>query len=200
MPVVQTERPRTLCPPGLYEVVLAEVTTQMMPAFSGDGEVERWLWRFVTNKRDENGQYIEIPVFTGGVYGNSRAKLTWLLDMIRPGITKAQADRLNTDDLIGSHFEAQVKHEQSVRDPETKVATFAYIRPAGNEGAPDPFAFADGAVEVCEECSAELSPAEIKACQKRWGDALRLCTRHGREAVQRDKEMAAQKATELAPA
>src|SRR5207253_2755618 len=161
MPVVQTERPRTLCAPGIYEVVLADVTTQMMPAFSGDGEVERWLWRFVTNKQDENGQYIEVPIFTGGVYGNSRAKLTWLLDMLIPGITKQQADRLNTDDLIGMRFEGSVKHEQSVKDPETKIATFAYLRPVADPN--DPFAADNaGAVDVCEECGAALSPAEIK--------------------------------------
>lgn len=187
MPVVQEAKPRPLCPAGIQEFVLADVTPKMMPSFNGEGETERWIWRFVGNKKDETGQFYEVPVFTGTTYGDPRAKLTWLLDLLLPNATEAEKKRLDTDTLLGCHWEGSVKHEAGVKDPTQKFAAFAYLRPLGNEGAPDPFAFdQDGAVHVCEECEQELTEAEIKASRKRWPDTL-LCAAHGKIKVQAEK-------------
>ncbi len=140
MATLQVEKTRTLCPPGPATFALQEVEVIQMQSFDGSGQVERLLWRFVSSKRDPEGAFYEVPVFTGYSYGNPKAKLTWLLDMLLPGITKREADNLDTETLVGRHYEGSVKHGTSERDPDKKVATFTYLRPLGAPADP----FVDG--------------------------------------------------------
>jgi len=176
MPTVQIERPRTLCPAGLYTFALAEVNTVEMDAFNPlDGKVERWVWRFVSNRiNPEDGLQYEIPIFTGQAYGNPKAKLTWLLDMLLPGITKVQAANLDTDTLIGKTFDGSVKHAQSQKDPDKKIAEIQYLRPITDTSAPtaepDPFEF-DDKPDTAEDIQAafKAAQAEIASLKAREG-------------------------------
>lgn len=176
MPAIEVERPRTLCPAGLYTFKLAEIKTVQMDAFNPeDGKVNRWVWRFVSNRiNPEDGCQFEIGVVTGMQYGNGRAKLTWLLDMLVPGFTKAQAATFDTDSLIGKTFDGSVKHAQSQKDPDKKIAEIQYLRPITDTSAPtaepDPFEF-DDKPETPENIQAAFAAAqaEIASLKAREG-------------------------------
>lgn len=195
MPILNVSKPRTLHPTGLFTFTLAGVETIQMKSFDGTGVVDRLIWRFVSGKKDADGTFLEVPVFTGFSYGDPRAKLTWLLDMVRPGITKREADQLDTESLVGSRYEGQVKHATSEQDADKKISGFTYLRPV--DAPPDPFVSADpGAVEPeppgVEEvgeascqwkgCKEMLTLAEIEASIQRFGKK-RFCDAHYQEMV-----------------
>ena len=191
MPVLQVQKPLPVCPQGIHTFRLVEVK----PSFSEKFQTDQLMWRFVSNKRSPEGDLYEVPVWTGLAYGNPKAKLTWLLDMLEPGIVPEQADGLDTDVYLHREYEGSVKHQRK-QDGSGMFATFAYLRPVqdtrpaptADDGENDPFALEDaGAVDACEECGKELTPAEIKACVKRWGNAMRLCTKHGKEALAHER-------------
>lgn len=131
MPVIQTETSRNLCPAGPQIIELKEVKETELPDFNDPNLMQtRLIWRFETvGEADEAGNPYEIAIFTGTRYGNSRAKLTWLLDMLVPGMTSAKAQALDTDTLIGNRYETQVKHVQGLKDPSKKFAECQYFRP-----------------------------------------------------------------------
>jgi hypothetical protein len=196
MPQLTVEKTRTLCPPGLHVFELKEVSTITMQSFDGTGQVERLLWRFVSSKRDPEGAFFEVPVFTGYSYGNPKAKLTWLLDMLRPGISKREADNLDTDRLVGERYEGSVKHATSERDPDKKVATFAYLRPVDappdpfvddNTGAvePEPAGIAEVGEASCDwkGCEEMLTLTEIQASMQRFGKK-RFCQTHFQDMLE----------------
>jgi hypothetical protein len=193
---VQVEAPRELHPIGLATFTLAAVETIQQPSFNDPTQmVERWIWRFQSDRKDEAGQPLEVAVFTGQKYGNSQARLTWLLDLMVPGITIAQAQALDTDELLGRRYEGSVKHEISTNDPNKRLATFSYLKPLLAEGeAADPFAFDDpGAVQVCAECGAEVEDERlVKSSLKRWG--MILCHRDGRARAAAEKVAAGEPA------
>lgn len=185
---VEIEKPRPLHPAGLGTFTLVDVSTVQMPDFNDPSkQVDRWCWKLESDKKTPEGDPYEMVVFTGTRYGNSQSKLTWLLDLLVPGITVRQAEQLDTDDLLGRKWEGSVKHETSIKDPEKKIATFAYLKPIAEEGAhTDPFAFdQDGAVQVCSECGVGVDDSIAKHSLKRWG--IILCHKDGRKRLAAEK-------------
>lgn len=143
MPKVELPKERPLCPPGLHRLRLAEVIEKDVPAFDGEGSVRKWIWRFLSNKKTPEGTLYEVAKFTGTVYGNSKAALTWLLDMMIPGITQTQADNLDTDVLIGTEYEASIKHVPSQKDPSKKYAEIQFLKPLQDPPTTLPLEVAD---------------------------------------------------------
>lgn len=202
MPTIDVEKPRPPCPPGDHLLVLSEVVTYMPKSgYGGKEPQEGLIWRFLSSQKDEDGNYYEMPVFTGKRYGNSKATLTWLLDMIHPGITPEVAEGLNTDRYVGSKFQGPVKNEIN-KDTGKKYPVFVYLRPvsaaqaaadAATAGKPDPFA-AESPGDVLEDpelgraacqwkdCNKLLTADEIRGCRNRFGEA-RFCTEHGWEKI-----------------
>jgi len=192
MATLQVQKPMPLCPQGLHIFTLVEVK----PSYSEKFQTDQLMWRFVSDKMSPEGTLYEVAIWTGLKYGHIKAKLTWLLDMLQPGITPAQAENLNTDVFLHRQYEGMVKHavKEGGGDP---YATFLYLRPlqtaqsaavSPNADFVDPFAFdRDGAVQLCAECEQELTEAEIKASDKRWHGELYLCAAHGKIKVQAEK-------------
>jgi DNA-directed RNA polymerase subunit RPC12/RpoP len=186
---VEIERPRPLHPVGLGTFTLVDVSTVQMPDFNDPSkQVDRWLWKFESDKKTPEGEPYEMAVFTGTRYGNSQSKLTWLLDLLVPGITVRQAEALDTDDLLGRKWEGSVKHETSVKDPEKRFASFSYLKPLIEEGAhTDPFFFDDdaGSVKVCVSCGNEVEETVAKHALKRWNEVV--CHPCGRKRIAKEK-------------
>jgi hypothetical protein len=188
MPALTVEEPRPLCPVGPATFRLAEVTQKMQKSFDGSGEVPRLIWKFVSNRVAPTGEFYEVSVWTGLAYGNQKARLTWLLDLVSPGMTAEKAKKLNTDLFVGQDFEAAVKHGASEKDG-TPFATFLYLRPVGTPI--DPFVDADpGATVTCETCANELTDMEAIACTKRWGDGHRFCREHAKAFIAYEQSQA----------
>ncbi|MBA2704623.1 MAG: hypothetical protein H0U60_12330 [Blastocatellia bacterium] len=129
MPVVSTTKDRPLCPAGPHLLKLMDVESKLMPGFETTVESENWIWQFHTKKVAEDGSPYEVTVFTRTHYGPARAKLTWLLDMMVPGITPEQAEGLDTDALIGQSFKAQIKHSKGIKDPTRTFAEVVFLEP-----------------------------------------------------------------------
>ena len=200
MPVLSVAKTRALHPAGLFTFTLAGVETIQMKSFDGTGQVERLIWRFVSGKKDAEGAFLEVAVFTGFSYGHPNARLTWLLDMVRPGITKRDADQLDTETLVGTRYEGQVKHVASEEDADKKLCAFTYLRPVdmpadpfvdGNAGAvnTEPPGIEEVGDAVCqwEGCEEVLTLKEIESSIKRWGSEKRFCSVHGKKQIASEK-------------
>src|SRR6185369_2323183 len=125
---------RPLCPPGPGIFRLKSVETKDMQAYGKlEGELEpKLIWTFVSTSKAADGTFFEVAVFTGLKYGNEQARLTWLLDMLDPGISVAKvkaAGGLNTDKYLDNVYEGNVKHTTA---PNGKVyANFTFLKPMG---------------------------------------------------------------------
>ncbi len=202
MATLSTEKPRVLCPPGNHVVTLVEVTTYMpKQGYGGKPPQEKLIWRFVSHlKSPETNEYYEVPVFTGYKYGNGKATLTGLLDMIWPGVTPELAEGMDTDQFLGTRYESLVKHER--QDPTADpFPVFVYLRPMGaaaaaqaaahaekadpfsddamQEGASVPSAEDELGEAACGDCGKTLNYDEIVGCRKHFG-AARWCAEHGK--------------------
>ena len=194
MPTVTVSKPPAICPTGVHTFFLTEVKSVFQAPFGSppDAEktVERWVWEFTAKDiKDTEGLYPVVTVWTNTTYGDPRAGLTRLLDMLVPGITAEQAQNFDTDTLLMNEYEGSVKHEASKRDG-TPFATFVYLRPLhlALEDAADPFVEDDpGSVIGCDVCGASLDETLIKNSEKRWGPDTHLCHKHGRERMAAEK-------------
>jgi hypothetical protein len=140
MPKIKVAKERPLAPPGPHVLTLDESSEKQIESYEGSGTVQKLLWKFATEKLAEDGEPYEVTVFTGTEYGNPKAKLTPFLDMMLPGITPAEARDLDTEQLIGTRYEAQIRHTTSLKDPSRKYAEIVYLRPLpGPEAKSDPF-------------------------------------------------------------
>lgn len=126
MPQVKTEQDFELFPAGPATVQLVSVEEREMDKFDKSGKELRWLWNF---KKDPASETECLTVFTRDRYGNSRATLTILLDMLVPGITKDEAGALDTNTLVGSWYETLVKHSASKNDANKLYAEASYFKP-----------------------------------------------------------------------
>ena len=133
-----TEKPRPLIPAGEHILKLVEVRAQEMDdryGKSATGKVVRNIWQFVSNETDEDGTPYEYGVFTGDTYGNPKAGMTNLIDMIVPGMTAEKFADFDSDDLVGKKFRAQIKHTK--KDDGTGMkAVHVYITPIANKAKP----------------------------------------------------------------
>lgn len=109
-----TQKALPLIPAGEHVLTLREVGTKEFPSFNNPNEqVERTMWRFTSNEEDEDGAPYEFRQYTGMVYGNNKAALTKLIDMLVPGMTEDDFEEFDSDDLIGKKFKAQIKHAKN---------------------------------------------------------------------------------------
>lgn len=110
---------RTLIPPGAYTLTLRaikdkDVEDRWHPDDDGTlPMVKKMVWEFESDKKDpESGQNYEHSVWTGLYYGNEKANLTLLLDMIAPDIDpKAKKKGIDVEQFVGRRFKARIKHE-----------------------------------------------------------------------------------------
>ena len=94
---------------------------------SESGKVERLKFRFISNETDDDGAPYDYVVYTGMTYGNDKAGLTRLIDMLVPGMTEKKFADFDTDDLVGKRFRAQIKH---VKKEDGKLkADYVYMNP-----------------------------------------------------------------------
>jgi hypothetical protein len=137
MPSIQIEKPRSLCPAGPQVIRLVEVTEKETPNFNDPNVMDtRLLWRFVVKGEvDEDGLQYEVAIFTGLKYGNPKAKLTWLLDMLDPGMTKKKAEGLDPSRYIDTDYETLIKHVPGQRDPSKRFAEPQYLKPMVNKAS-----------------------------------------------------------------
>ena len=133
----ETQKDRPLIQTGEHILKLASVEVREMDdryGRSSTGKVNRIVWQFVSNEADEDGAPYEYAVFTGELYGNEKAGMTALVDMLVPGMTPAKFAAFDTDDLIGKRFRAQIKHIK--KDDGTGMkAVHVYLAPVGTKAA-----------------------------------------------------------------
>lgn len=127
----ETQKDRPLIEAGEHVLKLSAVDTLEMDDLYGkskDGKVTKVIWRFVSLSEDENGNPFEYAVFTGQAYGNEKAAMTALVDMLVPGMTPDKFADFDSDDLIGKKFRAQIKHVKKENGSGMK-AVHVYITP-----------------------------------------------------------------------
>jgi hypothetical protein len=131
VPTISLTSHSPLCPAGAQRLVLVEVVEKELAGPTPGETVPKLLWRFHTAATDFLGRPYEIVVFTGLSYGHPNARLTWLLDMLLPHRTAAEREALDTDTLIGTEYDAIVKHAPGFRDPKRTYAEIQFLKPAG---------------------------------------------------------------------
>ena len=132
-----TEKDREIIPAGDHILKLVKIDPREMDDLYGKsttGKVTRVLWAFVSNETDDSGNPYEYGVFTNDKYGNEKAGMTLLIDMMVPGMTVDKFENYETDDLIGNKFRAQIKHVK--KDTGGIKATHVYITPVTNKSKP----------------------------------------------------------------
>ena len=132
-----TQKERELIPAGDHILKLIRIEPREMDDMYGKsdtGKVTRILWLFTSNETDSNGAPYEYGVFTNDIYGNEKAGMTLLVDMLVPGMTEAVFEDYETDDLIGSKFRAQIKHVK--KENGSMKATHAFITPVVSKAKP----------------------------------------------------------------
>lgn len=131
-----TEREYALIPAGEHLLKLTACDKVELDDHFGrsdTGKVVRIKWRFVSQAASDDGVPYDYITYTGLEYGNEKAGLTKLLDMLVPGITKKVFDEFDTDDLIGRKFRARIKHvkrEDGTPRPELVLLEPVVPRPA----------------------------------------------------------------------
>lgn len=106
-----------IIPKGEHVLKLTEVKqVRINSQFSKeeDGKVDKYIWIFLSTDKDpENGKPYEYPIFTNTKYGNDKASLTQLLNQLVPEMDEEMAADFDTDDIVGSRFEAMIRHEKA---------------------------------------------------------------------------------------
>ena len=132
-----TQKERELIPAGDHILKLIKIEPREMDDLYGKsstGKVIRILWVFTSNETDDNGTPYEYGVFTNDTYGNEKAGMTLLVDMLVPGMTIPKFDDFDTDDLIGSKFRSQIKHVK--KDNGGMKAIHVFITPVVSKAKP----------------------------------------------------------------
>ncbi len=132
------EKARPLIPAGEHVLKLVSVEGKEMDDRYGrstTGKTIRYVWQFVSNETDDDGVPYEYAVFTGDQYGNPKAGMTLLVDMLVPGMTAAKFEDFDSDDLVGKRFRAQIKHTPR-EDGKGMAAKHVYITPITNKPRP----------------------------------------------------------------
>jgi hypothetical protein len=135
MPTATPQVKRNPLPPGDHVLTLVSVTESEQPSFNNPQVMQtRWIWQFKAQMRDEEtGDRFEFRIYTGTSYGNPKATLTGLLDMMLPDWADEDKAAINTDDLLSTSYAATIKHERTGKTgpdgkPEFK-SSLAVIRP-----------------------------------------------------------------------
>lgn len=117
-----------------------------------------WVWKFISNQEDDDGEPYVYGVITNTAYGNARAGLTLLLDMLVPGMTESKARNFDTDTLIGKKFKALITLKTA--QDGTKKPTHSYLTPLAKTQAKP-------VVEEEEEEVVEVTPSVAETKRSR---------------------------------
>ena len=135
----ETQKEYPLIPSGEHVLKLTGCDVQEFEdryGKSDTGTVERIKWRFMSQEEDESGVPYDFVVYTGKAYGNDKAGLTRLIDMLVPGMNEKKFADFDSDDLIGKKFRAQIKH---VKKDDGKIKPdYVYMAPMGTKKAAAP--------------------------------------------------------------
>ena len=115
MSFFEVEKPRPLIPSGEHVLALREIVRKSVTskfARTEDGRTEKLMWRFEAAQLDPDGEPFEFVTFTGSKYGNERAALTELLDLIVPGMNIEIAKSLDPNSLLHRRFRAIIRHRR----------------------------------------------------------------------------------------
>lgn len=129
MPVAQEAPKRNPIPFGDHILTLVSVTETEQPDFNDSSLMKtRWIWQFKAQRKDpETGERFEYREYTGPNYGHSKARFTFLADMMFPNLTDKEKANINTDDYLNTSYNAKIgphKTEKGETVPKIK-----YIEP-----------------------------------------------------------------------
>lgn len=131
MPESEPTPKHTPIPAGDHVLTLISVEEQMRPTYNNPSVDEpRWTWQFkAVEKNPETGESYEFRIYSGRYYGNPKATLTLLLDMMLPNWTTAQKERINTDTILSSVYRARIRHEAAEKAGDPPKPRLVYIEP-----------------------------------------------------------------------
>lgn len=108
---------KMLPPEGTHVLTLTSVSEKRVQSqFSkeADGMVDKLLWVF----EPEAGGW-DYAVWTKLAYGDDRAELTKLLDMLVPGMSKDRLGDVHAEDLVGKRYRVKIVHKVSTTTSKT---------------------------------------------------------------------------------
>ncbi len=156
MPMIELEKKferGPLIPKGEHVLKLVSVEKRRITStFSKeeDGKADKFIWEFHAAQKDDNGKPFTYTVFTGVRYGNNKAGLTDLLNQMIPDITEETAAELDTEDLVGTKYNTQIRHNKS--DKGELFPAHIYLTPfkAGAKAKPKPVVEDEDEVDLFE--------------------------------------------------
>jgi hypothetical protein len=134
-----------MIPAGEHILTLKECERILTTPFGADPDSAdkepQLIWRFVSNKADEDGTKYAFHTYTKFVYGDPRANLTKLLDLLVPGMNKEKAKSLDSDEMIGKKWKVHIRHEKNSKgDPKPVIALAEeYTGKPKEKPRPEPF-------------------------------------------------------------
>lgn len=156
--------------PGKHFLTLRSVNEVDSPNLykkspSDPDTVTRWVWNWTSDTRDAKGEPMEYVQWTGTAYGDDRAALTTLYDMLLPGDTRDTKMNVDTDTLIGMRVEALIttrinKKGETVPVHRYMIPTTVEAPPLGFDSAGDA-AVANAAKEIFNPEAKQFDPDEI---------------------------------------
>jgi hypothetical protein len=143
-----------MIPAGEHILTLLAVDEVESNVYGSDDELQlQWLWKFQSDQKDDTGQAFRYHAYTKFSYGNAKANLTKLLDLLIPGMNKGMLASVgDPSKLIGRSWTCHIKHVKNEKgDPKPEIALATPIK--GKKGvaqtvaeaenltptAPDPF-------------------------------------------------------------
>jgi|SRR5579872_1057962 len=128
-------REKAMIPQGEHGLTLQKAEVMRVKstfATDQDGKANKLMFAFTSAMTQPNGEPYEYTVWTGLTFGDHRAALTLLLDMMIPGLVRGM--QVKIADLVGKRYRAHIQHRTN---PTTgKVyAAHLYILPAEGESA-----------------------------------------------------------------
>ena len=110
MPTATKSEAPVLIPAGKHILTLRSVEEIESDNYNGDGKTLQWLWKFISSQVDDDGTNYELRWYTGPTYGNPKAKLTDLLNMLMPDADEDERATVDTDTLCKKKYSAQILH------------------------------------------------------------------------------------------
>lgn len=131
MPTAERQQTRNPIPAGDQFLTLVSVEEKDMPSFNDAAVMtKRWVWQFKAKMKDpETGERYEYRKFTGPKYGNVRAELTILLDMMFPDMDEEEKGSINTDDHLGTGWKAKFRHDKAEKQGDPPKPVLIFIEP-----------------------------------------------------------------------
>lgn len=142
MPQAQPQAEMVFIPAGDHILTLVSVEEKQMPSYNNPEETTpRWVWQFKSQtKNPDTGERYEYREYTGPSYGDSRARLTFLLDQMFPDLDEEDKTTIDTDDYIGTHYSAIIASMKNTKgEMRPKITSIRpYKKPAKVKAPPPP--------------------------------------------------------------